>query len=44
MNSNSIYGEYAPYLEMVLQELEKRFKNFDDYVWFRAHYHPYQVR
>ena len=32
MNSNSIYGEYAPYLEMVLQELEKRFKNFDDYV------------
>ena len=32
MNSYSIYGEYAPYLEMVLQELEKRFKNFDDYV------------
>ena len=32
MISNSIYGEYAPYLEMVLQELEKRFKNFDDYV------------
>jgi ppGpp synthetase/RelA/SpoT-type nucleotidyltranferase len=32
MNTNSIYGEYAEYLEMVLQDLEKRFKNFDDYV------------
>ena len=32
MITNSIYGEYSEYLDMVLQDLEKRFKNFDDYV------------
>ena len=42
INTNSIYGEYAEYLEKVLEDLSKRFKNFDDYVLEQTGEHGFE--
>jgi Uncharacterized protein conserved in bacteria len=45
MNSispNSIYGKYAEYLELVLNDLTKRFKNFDEYVLSETGEHGFE--
>ncbi len=42
INTNSIYGEYAEYLDLVLEDLSKRFKNFDDYVLEQTGEHGFE--
>ncbi len=42
ISTNSIYGEYAVYLDKVLEELSKRFKNFDDYVLEQTGEHGFE--
>ena len=42
MNTNSIYGEYSIYLEQVLQDLTKRFTNFDEYVLSETGEHGFE--
>ena len=42
VNSNSIYGEYAEYLDKILEDLSRRFKNYDDYVLERTGEHGFE--
>ena len=42
ISTNSIYGEYAVYLDKVLEDLSKRFKNFDDYVLEQTGEHGFE--
>ena len=42
ISTNSIYGKYAEYLELVLNDLTKRFKNFDEYVLSETGEHGFE--